>query len=161
MEIVFRAALVYLFLWALLRALGKRELSEVTAFELVVLVLLGDVVQQGITQEDMSLTGAALAASTIGLLSVGSSLVARRFPASRSLLDGRPSVVLHNGELVSDTLSSLRMTVDEIHEAARKQGYRSLDHMEWVIVEADGKFSFIEAEAPAPTELEPGEDPEV
>lgn len=144
MEIVLRAGVVYLFLWFLLRALGKRELTEVTAFELVLLVVLGDIVQQGITQEDMSITGSAVAASTIAMLAVGSSVIAQRFPRTRPVLEGRPSVIVHDGRLVDENLRSLRITVDEVHEAVRKQGYRSLDHLEWVIVEADGKFSFIE-----------------
>ena len=145
MEIVLRAAVVYLFLWFLLRALGKRELTEVTAFELVLLVVLGDIVPQAITQEDMSITGSAMAASTIAMLAVGSSVIAQRFPRTRPVLEGKPSVILHDGRLVDENLRSLRMTVDEVHETARKEGYRSLDHLQWVIVEADGKFSFIEA----------------
>ncbi|HET8930290.1 MAG TPA: YetF domain-containing protein [Acidimicrobiales bacterium] len=145
MEIVVRAVVVYLLLWMLLRAMGKRELTELTAFEMVVLVTLGDMVQQGVTQEDMSVTGAALAVSTFGLLAVGSSLVSRKFRWTRTVLTGRPSVVLRQGELVPGTIRALRMTTDDIHEAARKSGYRSLDDLEWIIVEDDGKFSFIES----------------
>lgn len=145
MEIVVRAAVVYFFLWLLLRAMGKRELAEVTAFELVVLVTLGDIVQQGVTQEDMSVTGAVLAISTFGLLAVASSFVARRFPASRRVLKGRPSVILRHGQLVEGTMRALRLADDDIAEAARKRGYRHLDELDWIIVEDDGKFSFIEA----------------
>lgn len=82
MEIVLRAAAVYVLLWLFLRAMGKRELAEVTAFELVVLVILGDIVQQGVTQEDMSITGVLLAVSTMGLLAVGSSVVGH--PSTRA-----------------------------------------------------------------------------
>ena len=145
MEIVVRAAVVYLLLWVLLRALGKRELSEVTAFELVILVVLGDIIQQGVTQEDMSITGAALAVSTMGLLAVATSIVSQRWPRARPVLEGRPSVVVRDGTVIDETVRSLRMTVDEIHEAARKRGYRDLADIAWVIVEPDGKFSFIEA----------------
>ncbi|MEZ5179406.1 MAG: DUF421 domain-containing protein [Acidimicrobiales bacterium] len=145
MEIVIRAAVVYVLLWGLLRAMGKRELAEVTAFELVLLVVLGDIVQQGVTQEDMSVTGALLAAGTMALLAVGSSLLAQRIPRSRSLLEGRPSVVVRDGAVIDATVRALRMTDDEIHEAARKRGYASLGDLAWVIVESDGKFSFIEA----------------
>lgn len=159
MEIVIRAAAIYALLWVVLRALGKRELAEVTAFELVILVVLGDIIQQGVTQEDMSLTGAALAVSTMGLLAVGSSVVSQRWPRSRPLLEGRPSVVVRDGEVIAATVRSLRMTEDELHEAARKRGYRSLDALAWVIVEADGKFSFVDrrpggATRPEPTDLE-------
>jgi uncharacterized membrane protein YcaP (DUF421 family) len=124
--------------------MGKRELAEVTAFELVLLVVLGDIVQQGVTQEDMSITGGALAAGTMALLAVGTSMVARRFSSVRPLLEGHPSVVFADGAFVLETLRLLRMTDDEVVEEARKRGYRGLDGIEWIIVEADGKFSFID-----------------
>jgi uncharacterized membrane protein YcaP (DUF421 family) len=146
-EIVLRAAAVYAILWVLLRAMGKRELSEITAFELVILVVLGDIIQQGVTQEDMSVTGAALAISTMGTLAVGSSVVSRRFPGAQRMLEGRPSVILRDGELIHEVLRLQRITVDEVHEAARKRGMASLDGLAWIIVETDGKFSFIEREA--------------
>lgn len=145
MELVIRAVVVYLLLWLVLRAMGKRELSEMTAFELVILVVLGDIVQQGVTQEDMSVTGAALVVCTMALLAVGSSVISRRSPTLRRVLEGRPSVVLRDGRLIDEILREQRMTADEVHEAARKNGYDSLDGLAWVILEADGKFSFIEA----------------
>ena len=147
MEIVIRAAAVFAILWALLRAMGKRELSEITAFELVLLVVFGDIVQQGVTQEDMSVTGAGLAASTMALLAVGSSALGKRSSRARRILDGRPSVILRNGELLEAEMRYQRISVDDVHEAARKRGLASLEHVAWVIVEADGKFSFIESEA--------------
>jgi len=144
LEVVIRAAAVYTILWVLLRAMGKRELSEISAFELVILVVLGDIIQQGVTQEDMSVTGSALAVSTMALLAVGSSIVGRRFPASQRVLEGRPSVVVRDGRLIEEVMRYQRMTAEEIYEAARKRGYDSLDGLAWVIIESDGKFSFIE-----------------
>jgi uncharacterized membrane protein YcaP (DUF421 family) len=155
MEIVLRAAVVYALLWGLLRAMGKRELAEATAFELVLLVVLGDIVQQGVTQEDMSITGAALAAGTMGLLAVATSVVGRRVPATRSLLEGHPSVVFANGAFVDETLRLLRMTADEVDEEARKRGYRELGRLEWIIVESDGKFSFIDRVETAENDEDP------
>ncbi len=147
MEVVVRAAAIYAILWILLRAMGKRELSEVTAFELVILVVLGDIIQQGVTQEDMSVTGSTLAVSTMVVLAVGSSAISRRFSATRSVLEGRPTVVLRDGEVMDEMLRLQRITVDELDEAARKRGYTTLDGLAWVIVETDGKFSFVERSA--------------
>lgn len=144
MEIVIRAAVAYGLLWVLLRAMGKRELAEMTAFELVLLIMLGDLMQQAVTQEDMSLTGGLLAIGTMGLLAVSMSVITQRWPSSRPVLEGMPSVVVRNGRIERATLRSLRMTVDEVHEAARKVGHRTLSGLAWVIVEADGKFSFVE-----------------
>lgn len=159
MEVVVRAAAVYALLWIVLRAMGKRELSEITAFELVILVVLGDIIQQGVTQEDMSVTGAGLAVCTMGLLAVGSSVIGRRFPASRRILEGRPSVVVRDGQVLHKVLRQQRMTTEELHEAARKRGYLVLDDLAWVIVETDGKFSFIER-ADDPTDDDPGPEPD-
>jgi len=70
MEIVVRTVIIFFFVLFLTRAMGKKELSELTAFELILLVTMGDLVQQGVTQEDQSLTGAILAVGTLGLLIV-------------------------------------------------------------------------------------------
>lgn len=144
MEIVLRAAAVYAILWVLLRAMGKRELAEVTAFELVILVVLGDIIQQGVTQEDMSITGAALAVSTMGLLAVGSSIVGERLPRARRLLEGKPSLVVRHGVVDEDVLRMQRIPRDELDEAARKRGIGDLSRVAWGIVETDGTFSFVE-----------------
>ncbi|HEX7134457.1 MAG TPA: YetF domain-containing protein [Iamia sp.] len=148
MEIVLRAAAVYVILWLLLRAMGKRELAEVTAFELVILVVLGDIIQQGVTQEDMSITGAALAVSTMGLLAVGSSVIGLRFPRTRPVLEGKPSLVVRHGVVDDDVLRFQRITRDELDEAARKRGIGDLGQVAWGIVETDGTFSFIEEDDP-------------
>lgn len=148
MEIVLRAAAVYGILWLLLRAMGKRELAEVTAFELVILVVLGDIIQQGVTQEDMSITGAALAVSTMGLLAVGTSVVGERSPRARRLLEGKPSLVVRHGVVDEDVLRLQRIPRAELEEAARKRGLGDLGTVAWGILETDGTFSFIEEDDP-------------
>jgi uncharacterized membrane protein YcaP (DUF421 family) len=142
-EIVLRSVAVYVILWLLLRAMGKRELAEVTAFELVILVVLGDMVQNGVTQEDMSVTGSTLAVATMGLLAVGSSYVGYRFRRTRPILDGEPSIVVRDGEVLDEVLHLQRITREELDEAARKNGLADLGDVRWGIVEADGTFSFV------------------
>jgi uncharacterized membrane protein YcaP (DUF421 family) len=145
-EIVLRAVVVYVLLWLLLRAMGKRELSEVTAFELVILVVLGDLVQNGVTQEDMSVTGSTLAVTTMGLLAVSSSVIGNRFRRTRPFLDGEPSIVVRDGEVQDEVLRMQRITRDELDEAARKKGISDLRRVRWGLVEADGAFSFVLAD---------------
>lgn len=149
MEIVIRAAAVYAILWFILRAMGKRELAEVTAFELVILVVLGDIIQQGVTQEDMSVTGAALAVSTMVLLAITSSVVGLRWPRTRPVLEGVPSLVVRDGRVLDDVLRLQRISTDELLEAARKRGIGDLRTVAWGIVETDGSFSFVERDDPA------------
>jgi uncharacterized membrane protein YcaP (DUF421 family) len=143
MEIVLRATVVFWFLWLLVRGTGKRSLSELTPLDLLLVVVVGDLVQQGVTQEDMSMTGAVLAASVF----VGWTLVAdwmeRRSDRARRLLSGEPLIVLREGEPLTKRLEQERISVDELKEAARLQGYGDLDEIEYAVLETDGKFSFI------------------
>src|SRR5438128_6735233 len=104
MQIVIRAAVVYVFVSLVLRALGRRELGELTAFELVLLFVVGDLVQQSITADDTSVMAAVLAISTIAVLILLQSYVVFRWPRTRPLLEGSPVVVLVGGEPVKAVL---------------------------------------------------------
>jgi len=143
MDIVIRAAIVYVFVYLVLRALGKRELGELTAFELVLLFVVGDLVQQSITQDDKSITSAVLAISTITVFIVVQSYVAFRFRPAQRVLEGEPVVVVHHGEVVMPAIRRQRMTTDEIHQSARGEGIADLAEVELAILETDGKLSFI------------------
>ena len=143
MDIVIRAAIVYVFVYIVLRALGKRELGELTAFELVLLFVVGDLVQQSITQDDKSITAAILAISTIALLIVVQSYLVFRFRSAQQILEGEPVVVVHRGEVLVPAIRRQRMTVDEIHQSARSEGIADLADVELAILESDGKLSFI------------------
>jgi uncharacterized membrane protein YcaP (DUF421 family) len=146
MDIVFRAAIVYFFLFAFTRALGKRELAEMSAFELIVLVTIGDLVQQGVTQEDYSVTGAVLAVSTFGLLSLTIGYITFKRPRTRPLLEGSPVLVVRDGAFLKDVLHLERLSTEEVLEAARDQGIRDVAEVEVGILEPDGKFSFIKSD---------------
>ncbi|HEV2890508.1 MAG TPA: YetF domain-containing protein [Frankiaceae bacterium] len=145
MDVVWRATAVYAFLFLFTRALGKRELVEMSAFEMVVLVTMGDLVQQGVTQEDFSVTGAVLAVSTFGFLALAGSYVAFRFRAARHVLEGRPVVVVHQGKVLDEALRVERVSRDEVLEAARNEGIGDLADVRVGVLEPDGKFSFVRA----------------
>lgn len=142
MEIVVRAAVVYLFLWFVTRAMGKRELAEMSAFELVLLVSMGDLVQQGVTQEDFSVTGAMLAVGTFALLLVFFSWVSWRFRSTRSALEGAPTVVVLDGRMVETAMRDERLSDTELLEGLRQQGIDDLRDVQCGVLEPDGKFSF-------------------
>jgi uncharacterized membrane protein YcaP (DUF421 family) len=143
MEIIIRATIIYFFLWAVARGVGKRELSEMTAFELILLVTMGDLIQQGATQEDMSLTGAALAVGTLAMWILIFAYLSWRFRRLRPVMEGVPVVVIHNGEPLDQVLAIERLTLDEICEAARNQGITDLREVDIGVLEPDGKFSFL------------------
>src|SRR5436190_2687579 len=122
METVLRAAVVYAALFLLMRIAGKKELSGMSAFELVLLVIMGDLVQQGVTQQDTSMTTALLAVSTIVIIMVAVSYVSFRFQKATAVTEGLPVVIVRNGRLMRQALAVERLTEDEIQEAARQQG---------------------------------------
>lgn len=143
MDIVARAAFMFSFLYVLLRIMGKRELGQLTPFELVVMVVLGDLIQQGVTHNDFSVTGAVLATSTFAFLALVMSWITYLFPRAEKLLDGEPRIVIREGELIKDNLRRDRMTQSEVESEMRLAGIGRMDQVAWAILEPQGKISFI------------------
>jgi uncharacterized membrane protein YcaP (DUF421 family) len=159
MEIVLRSAAVFVFLWFLTRVIGKKELAEISAFELVLLVVIGDLVQQGVTQEDMSVTGAILATGTIAILVVTTSYVGFRFRRAENVVEGVPVVIVADGRMLPEPMRVERLTEDEVLSEARAAGIADIAHVRFAVLEPDGKFSFVrydEAAAPPPVQDPPG-----
>jgi uncharacterized membrane protein YcaP (DUF421 family) len=143
MDIVFRAIVIFSFVLVLMRVLGRRELSRLEPFDLIILVVIGDLVQQGVTQNDFSATGAILAVGTIGVLTMFTSWTSWRFPRVRPVLDGRPVVLLEDGKPIEDNLKRERITVEEIAAQARAKGIDSLGNVKWAVLETSGGMSII------------------
>jgi uncharacterized membrane protein YcaP (DUF421 family) len=144
MDIVLRAVVLYVFIIFVMRVIGRRELSSMTPFDLILLIVLGDAIQQGLTQDDYSVTGALLAVATIASLQVLTSYLSFRSQKARKVLEGEPIVVVEHGNLVEHNLKRERVTKDEVAEEMRQQQIASLDQVEWAIIEANGSISFIE-----------------
>jgi uncharacterized membrane protein YcaP (DUF421 family) len=145
MDIVLRALVVYLFVLVLTRAVGRRELSTLEPFDLILLVMIGDLVQQGVTQNDFSVTGSFLAVGTIGVLTVVFSYLPWRFQVLRPVLEGVPTILLENGNVVEKNLRRHRLTQEEIASAARIQNIESLSQVRWAVLETNGQISFIKS----------------
>lgn len=143
MDIVLRGIVVFFALYVLMRIIGRRELSKLEPFDLILLIILGDAVQQGLTQDDYSLTGAALAIGTIAVLQVGVSYLNFRIPRLRPVLNGEPVVVVQDGKPIERNLRRERLTLDDIAESARLQGIGSLEDVAWGVLETSGTISFI------------------
>jgi uncharacterized membrane protein YcaP (DUF421 family) len=143
-EIVIRAVVMYAFLWAVTRAVGRSTLGELSTFQLLLYVTMGDLVQQSITQQDYSLTGAATVVGVFALATVGLNWTQWRFPRLRPLVNGLPVIVVRNGELVEESLRQQKLSDDDLAAAARQQGIRDLGSLELAILEADGKISFFQ-----------------
>ncbi|MGN6256501.1 MAG: DUF421 domain-containing protein [Solirubrobacterales bacterium] len=144
MDIVIRATVIFTFVFLLTRMLGRRELSSLEPFDLILLVLIGDLVQQGVTQSDYSVTGALLAISTIALLTVLVSWTSFRFRRLRPILAGEPIVLIEDGKVIEPNLRRQRLTVEEVESEARLEQITSLEDVRWAILETNGKISFVE-----------------
>ncbi len=146
MDLVLRALVAFVFVLLLTRVVGRRELASLQPFDLILLVMIGDLVQQGVTQNDFSITGMLLVGSTIGLLAVFVSWTSFRFPRLRPVLDGEPVVVVQDGEPIQKNLSRNRLTLDELRAAARQEQIASLADVQWAVLETSGRISFIPKE---------------
>ena len=143
MDIILRAAVVFVFVFVLMRAIGRRELSQLQPFDIRLLVVLGDLITQGVLQSDMSVTGSMLATGTFALLSVGVSYLSFRFRVLRPYLEGEPIVVIQEGRLLEPSLRRERLTVEDVQEEARLEGIASLDDVRWAVLETSGRISFV------------------
>lgn len=146
MDIVIRAVVAFLLVFLITRIVGRRELGTLEPFDLILLVVLGDLIQQGVTQSDYSVTGMILAVATITLMTVLVSYLSFRFRRLRPLLDGEPIVMIQNGKVLDRNLSRERLTEEELAMEARLQQIDSLDKVEWAILERGGQISFIKKE---------------
>ena len=143
MDIVVRAFFAFIFVFLITRLIGRRELSSLEPFDLILLVVVGDLIQQGVTQSDMSFTGAILATGMFALMVLAVSYVGFRFRRLRPLLDPQPLIVVQDGEVIEANLRKERLTVEELLAEARLQKISSLDEVKWAVLEANGRVSFI------------------
>jgi uncharacterized membrane protein YcaP (DUF421 family) len=143
MDLVLRAIALYILIFAVTRVIGRRELSSLAPFDLILLIILGDAIQQGLTQDDYSVTGAFIVVATLALLQVGTSYVAFKWPRARPVLEGNPIVLVEDGSLIESNLKRERITPEEIAEEARQQQIGSIEQVKWAILESSGKISFL------------------
>jgi uncharacterized membrane protein YcaP (DUF421 family) len=143
MDLVLRTIFVFILILIITRAVGRRELSSMEPFDLILLVVIGDLVQQGVTQSDYSITGATTVIVTMASLVVGTAYLSFRFTRLRPVLEGQPVLLISDGRLLERNLRRQRMTVEEVRAEARQQSIGSLDEIRYAVLETNGKLSFI------------------
>jgi uncharacterized membrane protein YcaP (DUF421 family) len=143
MDIVVRAFVAYLFILFLMRVVGRRELSSMEPSDVILLVVLGDLVQNGVTQSDYSITGIVLAAGTIGSLATATAFLSYKFRRIRNVIEGEPVILVQDGQAIDRNMKHERLTLDEVMEQARLQQVESLDDVKWAVLEKNGSISFI------------------
>lgn len=146
MELVARATVMFWVLFALTRGMKKRTLGDLAPFELLFLVVVGDLVQTGVTQEDYSLTGSILALSTFGFWVSVLTWLSWRSSRARRILEGVPLVLVTDGQPVTAALDLEQMPLAEVLEAARQAGLETLDDVRLAVLEPSGRISIIKRE---------------
>lgn len=155
MEIVIRAAVLFFFLWGITRLVGRSSVGELSTFQLVLFIAMGDLVQQGITQEDTSMTSAVLTIGVFALLTLVLAFVNARFPKLRGLTHGVPVVIVTDGRPDMQNLKRERLSLDDLLASARQEGIRGFSEIELAVLETNGRISFFTR---APATRDPGEE---
>ena len=143
MDLVLRATVIFAFVFLITRVVGRRELASMEPFDIILLVVLGDLVQQSITQNDDSVTGALIVIATLALLTVGLAYISFRSRRLRPLLEGEPLILVEDGRVIDRNLRRERLTVEELQAEARQQQIASLEEVRWAVLETNGRISFI------------------
>ena len=148
MEIVARASIAFFFVFVLLRGMKRKTLSDLSPLELILLVVLGDLVQTGVTQEDYSLSGIILSVSTFAFWVSVMNWLTWRSEGARRMISGVPLVLIDDGKPVHTTLRLEQIPMAELYEAARQQGIEDLAEVRLGVLEVNGRISFLKREAP-------------
>ena len=148
METVIRVAIVYVFVYFGIRVMGKREFSELGPMELVTLLLVPEIVSQGLIREDFSITNALIGVATLFLLVYVTSSLAHVSKRFQSFAESNPTVLAHHGKLIPEHLNRERVGPDEIYSELRKSGLERLEQVRWAVLESDGKISIVPEPSP-------------
>ncbi len=143
MDTVWRVAVVYLFLMAALRTMGKRDVGQLAPFDLVVLLLIPEIFSQAMAGEDYSLTNAIIGVSTLLSLVFLTSVITYRYRWIAKVVEGEPAVLVRHGHLVPEAMNRERVGPDEIVAHMHKSGLERIEQVKWAILETDGSISFV------------------
>lgn len=144
MDSVLRAVIIYLFLLVLFRATGKRTLAQATPFDLILVLIISEAVQNGMVGKDYSLTNAVLIVTTLLATDIAVSFMARRFKPVDRWIENIPLILLEDGLVITERLAKSRVDEADIMEAARQlRGLERMDQIKYAILERNGDISII------------------
>jgi uncharacterized membrane protein YcaP (DUF421 family) len=143
MDLVFRALILFLAVYMLLRVVGPRELAQLTPIDFILLIVLGDAIQQGLTQDDYSVTGSLTVIITIAAIQVTLGWAAFRSKRFRTVIEGEPIVLIEDGRPIEANLRRARIAMDELAEEARLSQVGRIEDIAWALLETSGKISVI------------------
>ena len=144
MDAVLRAAAIYIVLLLLFRLAGKRTLAEITPFDFVLLLIIGEATQQGLLGDDFSVTNALLVVTTLLIIDIGLSLAKGRFPGFARATEGLPLILVEDGVVFEDRMKRARVDEGDVLEAARQlRGLTTLEEVRLAVLERTGSISII------------------
>lgn len=142
-EFVLRAVVVYMVVLGMVRLSGKRTIGQFTPFDLIVVVLLGNAVQNSLIGQDTSLPGGLLVAATLVGLNWLAGLVTSRSRGAKGLLEGSPVLLVRNGEVYADALQAQHLSRDDLEEIVRQEGCLHVEDVALAVLETNGRISVI------------------
>jgi len=142
-EKILRSAVIYLFILLAFRFTGKRQVGQLTPFDLVVLLIISNVVQNAVIGNDNSLGGGMIGAVTILALNWIVVEISYRFKPARRLLEGQPALLIHNGKILQETLKNERITLEDLQAALRRSGVAEVGQVRYAVLEENGQISVI------------------
>ncbi|MEI6565359.1 MAG: YetF domain-containing protein [Verrucomicrobiota bacterium] len=140
-EIILRGVIVYVFLLGLLRITGKRQVGQLAPFDLVLLLVLSNAVQNSMNGGDNSLVGGLVSATTLVALNYLIGAITYRSKRMEGLIEGRPQVIIHNGKLFEDIMAKSKLTHHELEAALRQAGCASIHEVHFAMLENSGVIS--------------------
>ncbi len=147
MNPVYRAALMFAILWIVFRVGGRRTLAEITTFDFILLLIIGDAAQNALIGDDFSITTAALVVVTLLLLDLGMDWIGSRSRPLRRIVDSVPVIIVDHGKVLADDMRAEGVELDQVLEAARERhGLQRLDEIKYAIVERHGGISIVPKE---------------
>lgn len=142
-ELVARGVIVYVFLLTLLRITGKRQIGQLAPFDLVLLLVLANAVQNSMNAGDNSLVGGLITATTLIGLNFIVGLLTQRYKKLEAVIEGRPQVIIHNGKLFEEVMAKAQLTHHELNSALRRSGCSSIEEVHSAILENNGAISVV------------------
>ena len=142
-ELIFRGVVVYTFLLALLRVTGKRQVGQLAPFDLVLLLVLSNAVQNSMNAGDNSLVGGLISATTLVGLNFFVGLITYRSKKLEAIIEGHPQVLAHNGKLFEEVMRRAKLTRHELNAALRQAGCTCVEDVQCAILENNGSISVI------------------
>jgi uncharacterized membrane protein YcaP (DUF421 family) len=147
MDAVFRAVIIYLLLFIVFRIAGKRSLSEITTFDFLLILLIGEAAHDAMMNNDYSITNAAIVIVTLIGIDIAVSLIKERSELIAKVVDGVPLILINNGELLKERMDKVRIDeADLLHFARESQGIERLDQIKYAVLERSGGVSIIPKE---------------